>query len=372
MINDPKEIVTPYAFHVDNELLGLPLATPKRRLFAVLLDLIIAAVLTKLGSLILAFCATGLFFWIAVRTKGSIWWKNLIRYGVAGFASILVFAVSYSSTNEDDDDISTVNIRQNGEIVSTPNTSDVDWGSFTKKALSIDYSDSVDAKEAWEDIARDLEKAYQNNDPDLKYSPALFTNETSGKLRALSTAVQAYDSLATDSLRMQLSEIISYSEINKLEQEIDELDDKKDALADKNEELQEMVDNPSFLRSVKATAEDFGLTFGWIGVYFVITMALFGGSTLGKKLLGLKVVRLNNKPIGIWYSFERFGGYAAGVATGLLGFFQVYWDPNRQAIHDKIAGTVVLDTRKKRINKYAGLRKELLRNERIQNKEQND
>lgn len=371
MINDPKQIVTPYAFNVDDSLLGLPLATPKRRLLALLLDLIIAAILTKLGALILSFCATGLFFWIAVRTKGPIWWKNLIRYGVAAVASILVFAISFTSTKEDEPE-SSMNITQNGEVIATPKASDMDWGSFTKKALSIDYSDSGDAKEAWEDIARDLEQTYQNNDRQLKYSPELFTNETSNKLRALSIAIQTEDSLAADSLRAQLTEIISYSEIAKLETEVDELDDENDALKDTNEELREMVENPSFLRSLKATAEDFGLTFGWIGVYFVITMALFGGSTLGKKLLRLKVVRLNNKPIGIWYSFERFGGYAAGFATGLLGFFQIYWDPNRQAIHDKIAGTVVLDTREKRIKKYAPLRDELLGDDSIQNKEENE
>jgi uncharacterized RDD family membrane protein YckC len=30
------------------------------------------------------------------------------------------------------------------------------------------------------------------------------------------------------------------------------------------------------------------------------------------------------------------------VATGTLGFLQIYWDANRQAIHDKVAGTVVI------------------------------
>ena len=33
---------------------------------------------------------------------------------------------------------------------------------------------------------------------------------------------------------------------------------------------------------------------------------------------------------------------AAGFATGLLGFAQVFWDANRQAIHDRISGTVVI------------------------------
>jgi hypothetical protein len=38
--------------------------------------------------------------------------------------------------------------------------------------------------------------------------------------------------------------------------------------------------------------------------------------------------------------FEPYGGYIADFATGLLGFAQVYWDANRQGIHDRIMGTV--------------------------------
>jgi len=33
----------------------------------------------------------------------------------------------------------------------------------------------------------------------------------------------------------------------------------------------------------------------------------------------------------------------AGLASGLLGFLQIYWDPNHQGIQDKISATVVID-----------------------------
>jgi uncharacterized RDD family membrane protein YckC len=79
-----------------------------------------------------------------------------------------------------------------------------------------------------------------------------------------------------------------------------------------------------------------------MGLYFTATVALWQGRTPGKRLLHIRVVRLNGKPIGWWAAFERFGGYAAGVATGLLGFAQIFWDKNRQAIHDKIAETAVV------------------------------
>jgi hypothetical protein len=43
--------------------------------------------------------------------------------------------------------------------------------------------------------------------------------------------------------------------------------------------------------------------------------------------------------------FGRYGGYAAGLATAGIGLLQVLWDPNRQAVQDKLAHTVVIDLR---------------------------
>ena len=54
--------------------------------------------------------------------------------------------------------------------------------------------------------------------------------------------------------------------------------------------------------------------------------------------------RLGSERIGWWAAFERFGGYSASVITGLLGFAQILWDRNRQALHDKISETVVVRT----------------------------
>lgn len=88
---------------------------------------------------------------------------------------------------------------------------------------------------------------------------------------------------------------------------------------------------------------DLGLGFGFSAVYFSCFTAWFSGQTLGKKLLKIQVIQLDNTPLSLWDAFGRYGGYGAGLATGLLGFFQIYWDFNRQAIQDKIASTVVID-----------------------------
>ena len=95
----------------------------------------------------------------------------------------------------------------------------------------------------------------------------------------------------------------------------------------------------AWLRSV---LDELGFGFGWATLYMTVILSWWKGQTVGKRLLGIRVVRLDGEPITWWTAFERAGGYAAGFATGLLGFAQVYWDANRQAIHDRIVGTVVV------------------------------
>jgi hypothetical protein len=85
-----------------------------------------------------------------------------------------------------------------------------------------------------------------------------------------------------------------------------------------------------------------GSAFGLWSVYFTVLTSLWQGQTIGKRLMRVRVLRLDGEPMGWWSAFERAGGYVAGVATGLMGFAQVFWDPNRQCIHDKIVGTVVV------------------------------
>jgi uncharacterized RDD family membrane protein YckC len=88
---------------------------------------------------------------------------------------------------------------------------------------------------------------------------------------------------------------------------------------------------------------ELGVGFGWAMVYFALVPAWLHGQTLGKKLLRLRTVELTGKPLTVRICFSRYGGYAAGMATGMFGFAQILWDDNRQAIQDKVAHTVVID-----------------------------
>ena len=98
----------------------------------------------------------------------------------------------------------------------------------------------------------------------------------------------------------------------------------------------------SWLYRARAFANALGVTFGWSGVYFTLCAGLFGGRTVGKLLLRTRVVKVNGQPFTFFDAFVRQGGYVAGVAMGLLGFAKPLWEPNRQTVEDRIAGTVVI------------------------------
>ena len=66
------------------------------------------------------------------------------------------------------------------------------------------------------------------------------------------------------------------------------------------------------------------------------------GTTIGGIVLGLKVARLDGKPVTFIVSLVRALGAAFSIFVLFLGFFWIAWDRDKQGWHDRIAGTVVL------------------------------
>lgn len=107
--------------------------------------------------------------------------------------------------------------------------------------------------------------------------------------------------------------------------------------------------------------------FGWLGdrhihlelnffhnwysvLYLVICYGLSlwvgKGQTLGKKLLGIRVVSLAHSHMGLWHCVERALGYGASALELGFGFVQFFMNPNRRTVHDRIAETIVVRVRK--------------------------
>ena len=82
------------------------------------------------------------------------------------------------------------------------------------------------------------------------------------------------------------------------------------------------------------------------GIYNVALMVAFNGQTLGKMAFGMRVIKKNGRRITALDAFVRnVFGYTISQIF-LLGYMWAALDGERQAWHDKMAGTVVVEERK--------------------------
>ncbi len=66
------------------------------------------------------------------------------------------------------------------------------------------------------------------------------------------------------------------------------------------------------------------------------------GQTVGKRLLGLKVVRVDERPLDWSTGITRYIGYLFSAMVFFLGFLLIAVDPRHQGLHDKLARTTVV------------------------------
>jgi len=329
---DPRHVVTPHAFQVDEALLNTPLAAPWQRLVALLIDLLIAGLIANVAGALVGFFVAYVFYRLATRTALDRWWKRWGRGLLVGLGALLLFGVSVALVEDVEE-----------------------WGasgpSLTAVVPGVQPDTSGDASVREEaspaDTLAPKVLAGEGVGPRAPSLPAdTGADRGSDLLRRYARALSTRDTATLDTLAGPVQSLVSGPRIDALNGRLRTLAGQNMELEDNVERLRTQVQNPSLWRMARATANDLGLTVGWIGLYFTLFLAWWDGRTPGKSLLGIRVVRLSGEPLGLWDAFERFGGYAAGLATGLLGFVQLYWDPNRQAIHDRVARTVVVRARR--------------------------
>ena len=86
----------------------------------------------------------------------------------------------------------------------------------------------------------------------------------------------------------------------------------------------------------------------WTGL--LLAYQFFGnltGGTVGKRLMGLKVVRLDGRPLGLARSLVRAVGYLLSMPLCNLGFLIAFVHPDSRTLHDLLSGALVVETRAK-------------------------
>jgi uncharacterized RDD family membrane protein YckC len=82
--------------------------------------------------------------------------------------------------------------------------------------------------------------------------------------------------------------------------------------------------------------------FGVGALYFTLLTRGRRGATLGKRLLGIRVVRLDGGRLSLRESFERFSGYFHIPSSLGLALLDLWHDPNRRLPHDRVVHTAVV------------------------------
>lgn len=327
---DPRDIITPDAFQVLPALYGQRLASPWRRLGAIAIDGVIVAVIAQSGGIMLAL-ALAIVVYSAIMSRGAF--APARRAGLRKLTGVTMAVVVFGA----------------GLAIIEP---------LWQRLDRVDRSADGHA-----DAASDLD--FSAGDA-LRFGAALTVFMACDDAAC---RTQHYPELVGATARARVSEQRRAEVLAELVAEATKDPAERTALAQvagvraepaaageslpsppsaptdavRSEEREEQSPRGfSLLETLERLADDLGFSFGWGAVYFTVLTVLWDGQTLGKRWLGIRVISLRGEPLTYWAAFERYGGYAAGLATGLLGFLQVFWDANRQAIHDRICFTAVI------------------------------
>lgn len=351
---ETREILTPFAFKIDQSLFGISLAAPWRRGMALLIDLLFVAILSGAPGELLAVLVAITLFKVGSEKRAAKFGRKagLRQTALRVIAAFIVFVVLIETLPSMFSQMDAFNskVAQNDGSTSGESKYQENNGnervddSFIKGTLmlaatiAISQSD-CEQYQCWQQLSTTLVAAYTEQSPsatDLEqFNISLAENITEKS----SLNNQQIEQLTAHLSQLYATEQMKMQKLNQAAVNVVEPVNNSDKTT-KNE-----TSNTAVYKGfawLQGLIEDLGIGFGWAAFYFTVFTAIWHGQTPGKKLFRIRVVQLDGTALSIWDSFGRYGGYGAGIATGLLGFAQIYWDPNRQAIHDKISATIVV------------------------------
>jgi hypothetical protein len=302
--------VTPEELNVAPALLGQPLARPWRRLLAMGADLAAIGIVSSLSNFwLLAACALGIYEHARAQRRAPPPWR---LYAAGGLVLLMALAGLWDLVDE-------LGRPSPARVVQEGAEEDSEVREIVADALAEAAPALALAASA---VASAPAPAPAASAPGAASAPA--STPAPAPVDAAASAAATIASLQAEVRRL------------------------KRQLARERTAAEEAAAAEHWRERLRRLGLEFGIGYGWALVYFTMLPVWWRGQTVGKRLLGLRTVELTGKPMTPLLSFKRFGGYLAGMATGGLGFLQLLWDPNRQALQDKAAHTVVVDERQPR------------------------
>ncbi|HEY0303746.1 MAG TPA: RDD family protein, partial [Longimicrobiales bacterium] len=315
--------ITPDFFSVARELIGLPLSSPARRAGAMAIDGMLVALLTQAGGVFLGLAAVFVLLRASRRSEKTGYVRAYVRFPLRAIAAIVLFVVVMQAwdfgegkineqmhaedTQQDTAGIGNLNLTfPPGEGLSTA-------ANLAGLATADEPSEvSTYARKVLEAAKRAGATDRQLRDVRPELIKMLGDDSTTANVAALDSVLIAVVGQAPVTADSPVSREDSLNAvIADLRQDVQRLDQRGDKLATELEEAREKRGVRTYLSGI---FDDLGLGFGWAAVYFTAFLAMMRGQTPGKKLLGIRVIRLDGKPLGWWIAFERFGGYAASFS----------------------------------------------------------
>ncbi|WP_107948083.1 RDD family protein [Shewanella baltica] len=361
---DPKTMVTPHAFTIADTVLYTPLAAPLKRALAMLIDGLLITVLAEQMDWMFVLLVVGIIY----IEKRSHKLGRLLKWGL--YAAMLAFMLLTTADNllnvngsNNTDNEQAVEGAALGKqiitslpaIISLSLCDNYACGKTQVQSLREVIENASASKGMTETERREIVlSAIANSSLSAADSEKLQTEVLDGTLWpviAPQAELQMPDTQSepksthaiekiepTDPAQGLVANTVKVTETTDTTKTVPSPSTRVKSVDDDDESTTHSV-----IAWVKGFMSDMGLGFGWAAFYFTVFTARFDGQTLGKKMLGIRVIQLDGAKISLWAAFGRYGGYAAGFTTGLLGFMQIFWDANRQGIQDKISSTVVID-----------------------------
>lgn len=364
---ETKQYLTPFAFKLDKSLFGLPLASPLKRGTAILIDLALIALISDVSGVFLAFAIAVTLYYLGKNNSALTSDKKIgqKRRAIMRFiAAFILFIVLLDTlppllkfVNRDEN---AIQVQLDDKSLSL--TESIAFGAITLTSMqAIDDSDCKTFN-CWKTQLNlvAINMANISYEGDINITPTQLDDMVKNIVQEIDLTKNEQAKIISsmhDSYAKTLTELTVGHQSIESDKSIATIvgSNKGENLPDIHTTIDTSKDSKpkqpvySIIEWAKGIVNDLGLGLGWATFYFTAFTALWQGQTMGKKLLGIKVLQLDGTPLSLWDSFGRYGGYGAGLATGLIGFIQIYWDPNKQAIHDKISSTVVIDIKAARL-----------------------